>query len=188
MSMTAHPVWFKDMDGEWSQINNVIGIVIASPLIARGTYRDNPPVTPAAGGGAVGGTDGTTSAEASMQITGGVTPTVTQNATSGIEEVHVTVSSPSSIAQDDGYLHEPLRYVFGPEPIIFFRTADAESPVLPDATTFSTDRPAVPALADLASGGHFTVFEGDCFFGWDYKRCGVRNTPPYGQTVYDPSA
>jgi hypothetical protein len=186
MSMTAHPVWFKDDSGEWSQINNVIDIVVATPLVARGNYRDNPPVTPAAGGGAITASDGTNAMEASMQIIGGVTPTVTQAATA-LDDAYVTVSSPSSILQDDNYTHEPLRYVFGPEPIIFFRTADAGSPTLPDDTTFSTDRPLVPAIADLSSGGFFTVFEGDCFFPWT-KNCGVRNTPPYGQTVYDPSA
>jgi hypothetical protein len=185
MSMTAHPVWFKDDSGEWSQINNVIGIVVATPLVARGTYRDKPPVTPAAAGGAAALETGPS--DVAMQIVGGVTPTVTLTEGSVGGFVTVETSAPSSIAEDDDYTHEPLRYVFGPEPVIFFRTADAESPALPDATTFSTDRPAVPTLADLASGGAFPIFEGDCFFPWT-KNCGVRNTPPYGQTVFDPSA
>jgi hypothetical protein len=184
--MTAHPVWFKDDSGKWSQINGVTDVVVASPLVARGTTRDKPPVI--AGGAAVtiavpGDIDGTGVVEgisASAQISGGVSPTVD---TSDLASGAISATGASSVEQDDDYTHEPLRYVFGPEPVVFFKTSVAGSPNLPDDTTFSTDRPPVPTKADLNSGGFFPVFEGDCFFPWT-KNCGVTNTPPQGWTVF----
>lgn len=180
MSMTAHPVWFKDIEGKWSQINGVIDIVIATPLVGRGTYRDKPPVTPASAAQVVGDLGST---PGSNQVQGGVTPVAASTVVTG-SVYQNTLISPSSIVEDDDYTHEPLRYVFGPEPMIFFKTSVAGSPALPDDTTYSTDRPDVPALGSLTSGGTFTVITGDCFFGWDYKRCGVSNAPPQGWVVF----
>jgi hypothetical protein len=87
------------------------------------------------------------------------------------------------VEEDDDYTHEPLRYVFGPEPVIFFKTAVTGSPDSPDASSFSTDRPAVPTVAALSSGGFFPIFAGDCFFPWT-ENCGVTNTPPQGWEVF----
>ncbi len=182
--MTAHPVWFKDNAGKWSQINGVTDIVVATPLVGRGTYRNSPPVTPAAGGGAiVAVADGSTIPTVAMQIAGGVTPTVTPVIGSPLVAAYVTVSSPSSIENDDDYNGEVLHYVFGPEPMIFFKTSVTGSPSSPDASTFPTDRPDVPTKDDLTSGGHFPVITGDCFFPWT-KNCGVTNTPPQGWVVF----
>jgi hypothetical protein len=186
MSMTSHPVWFKDDSGKWSQINGVIEIVVATPLVARGTYRDKPPPLPAAGGGVITAKDTSTDTAlepASMQIIGGVTPTVSTTVDAGLDSALVTVSSPSSLEEDDDCTHEPLRDVFGPEPVIFFKTAVTGSPDSPDASSFSTDRPAVPTVAALSSGGFFPIFAGDCFFPWT-ENCGVTNTPPQGWEVF----
>lgn len=180
--MTAHPVWFKDDSGKWSQINGVTDWVIVTPLVARGTYRNTPPAMPAAAAGAVfnpSSTEGTTSA----QIAGGVAPTVTP-ILAGSDTIGFTISADSSISKDDNFLQEVLRYAIGPEPIILFKTSVTGSPALPDATTYSTDRPAVPSVADgLTSGGKFGIITGDCVFPWT-KNCGLTNTPPQGWVVF----
>lgn len=152
--------WFKDDNGKIYQIDNVVQITIASPLIARGTFRDSPPVVPAAAGVIVAA-DSTT-----LIVPGGVTPAIAFDPAVAVEPF--TVNSPSSIAQDDAFAHVDLRFVFGPEPMIFFETSDALA-TNPDSSTFSKTRPATD----------FEAFDVDCCFGWT-PDCGVFNSPPPG--------
>ncbi len=176
MSMTAHPVWFKDDQGKWSQINGVTDWVIVTPLVARGTYRDKPPAIPGAAA-VIGGDNGGTLAVSAAQIIGGVTPVVVST-TVGSNHL-LTLSAASTLAQDDDFLHTALRYTIGPEPIILFKTSVTGSPALPDATTYPTERPDVPPT----TGGKFPIITGDCVFPWT-KNCGLTNTPPQGWTVF----
>lgn len=180
MAMTAHSVWFKDDSGKWSQINNVTDWVIATPLVARGTYRDKPPPVPGAGGLAgAAGSGGVALMVDQPYVSGGVTPTVVETSPSVGTDKLLSIISPSSIAQDDDFLHTALRYVMGPEPIILFKTSVTGSPTLPTASSVSTERPAVPP----ATGGFFPIITGDCVFPWT-KNCGLTNCPPQGWVVY----
>lgn len=183
--MADRTMWFKDDQKKWNQINNVEAWVIAFPNVARGWYRDKPPAVPGASvvAGGVSSTGVITLLSSPQVIIGGVAPVITEMQPTGSSDLVLIMSGDSSIAQDDDFLHTALRYIIGPEPIIFFKTSFAGAPALPDATTFSTERPVVPP----STGGHFPVIEGDCFFPYT-TNCGLTNCPPQGWVIYTPSA
>lgn len=181
MAMDPHPMWYYNADGKWSQINGVIDWVIGTPLVGRGYYRDKPAPIPGAGA-VVGGDNGGTLAALAATVVGGVTPTVVTT-TVGSNKL-LTLSAASTAEEDDDYTHEPLRYVFSPEPYLFVKTSVAGAPPLPTDTTFSTDRPLVPSLADLESGGTFEIITGDCILPWVAGVSRFVNTPPQDWTVF----
>lgn len=177
MPTDARDLWFKDDQKRWNKIADVVDWVIAFPLIANGWYRDKPPAVPGAavGVGYVNSAGELTVPSTQQIIVGGVAPVVTEFQPTGSDNLILLLSGDSSIAQDDDFLHTALRYIIGPKSMIFFKTSITGAPDLPDATTFSTERPAVPP----AVGGHFPIIRGDCAFPWT-DNCGVMNYPPQG--------
>lgn len=153
-------------DGTVTQVAGVITVTIISPLVADGTYRDSPPVV--TGGAFAASPDIAGSQAVSGQIAGGVDPTVTIGASPNTLEI----IGASSVAEDDAYTHEPLRFKFGPVPLIHFYTENAVIPATPVDADFPMALPTT----------NFRVVKADCFFFMDEVR-GVTNVPPPGFVV-----
>lgn len=156
--------WFRDSNGRISQINGILEITFGSPLIGTGYYRDSPPVV--VGGAA--GMDATS--EAVAAVAGGTTQTVT-----GFTQ-HIV--APSSVIQDDAFTHVPLRVIFFPVPIVFFRTVDDLTPTNPTVSSFPIESP----LDRTVPQDTFDVFNLDCCFAWG-EDCAIWNVAPPGWAV-----
>jgi len=155
--------YFLANSGKIYQINNVVLITFASPLLANGTYRDDPPVIP--GGGAVALAETTLGSTINAQLGGGMEPVVATSS-GGVEYVYVT--GKSSVLQSDSFAHVAPRNLFEPMSMVFFETSwgGASNPI---GTTFPIAAPAT----------NFAVFDVDCAFPWT-KNCGIFNAAPQG--------
>jgi hypothetical protein len=161
--------WFRDSNGKVSQVNNVLEITFASPLIAEGHYRDEPPVV--VGGASVAGISGGSVLNA--RIAGGVNPTTSAVSVSA----QVNAKGASSTLQDDNFLHTPLRFIWAPMSLVFFRTWNGLTATNPDGTTFALARPTLD----------FEVFNVDCVFDWG-EDCSIFNAAPPGWSVGESDA
>lgn len=148
------------------QVNNVTAITIASPLVANGTYRDEPPIVVGGAGAAVMDSTNTTGTLTSS-IAGGVEPTVTIGATDN----QLTLIGKSSVLQSDSYLHTAPRFLFSPIALVFFTTSNAIA-ATPTGSSFSTTSPTVP-------GGNFGIVACDVVFKLD-EVIGWTDTSPQG--------
>lgn len=152
--------WFLSDSGKVFMIRNVTKVTIGTPLIARSYYRDLPPVI----AGGISAWDGVDEA---IIATIGVNPSAT-----GFTDY---VKAVSSVEESDDYAHEKLRFVWHPEPMIFFETTDDATATNPTSATFPIERPADRTPAEDT----FDAFDVDACFPWT-ENCGVFNVPPPG--------
>lgn len=160
--------WFRDSNGRISQINGILEITFGSPLVGTGYYRDSPPVV-------VGGAAalGSTVPQEILVVAGGSTQTIG----GGLTE---SIVAPSSVVEDDAFTHVPLRAIFFPVPIVFFRTVDDLTPTNPDTNTFEIESP----LDRSVPKDTFDTFNLDCCFAWG-EDCAIWNVAPPGWSVGD---
>lgn len=174
MPATPYTVYVYLRNGRIAEVANVTAYAIISPVIQDGTYRDTPPVVGAAA--SIAGSLVTSYALEPIvtsigpaTIAGGVTPTLSDD--TGISKV--SVSSPSSILQDDRYTHNVPRFAYHPECLLVFTTSNAGTLTYPTATQGTTSY-----SASTSTGSYDSVFRWKDVKGWT-------NTAPQGWASND---